>query len=105
MLKTILNTAAGFLLATCIIVISSNAFGLGGSSGVERLPIEEEPMINKEAVEAYKNGDISSDDAKRRIDLRLDELVRKDAIKGWEYADGRYVVEMNNSAIFTYFFD
>lgn len=104
-LKNILGTAAGFILAACVIVLSSSAFSFGIDMPERHLSMEEEPMISMDAIEGYRSGLLSKEDAMRRIDIRLNELVRIGAINSWEYTDGKYTIEMQNKATYVYYFD
>lgn len=66
--------------------------------------IETEPMIDKEAVEAYKNGEISKLTAIKRIDRRLNLLTEAGYIRSWVFIPEsfKYEVVLNSEAVFSY---
>ncbi len=71
----------------------------------KEIPLEQQPIINQDAVDDYKNGRISRKSATAIIEKQLNELVDTGNLKDWTYLDlgGRYDITLSNGTMFVYY--
>ena len=93
-----------FALMLCLAVLTGYSLAQQKTVPVRETAIAEEPIINKDAVTDYKNGEITREVAVGRIEKRLNELKDYGHIRDWEYVNEtrEYIVTLKNGAIFSY---
>ena len=103
-MERILNFFSIILLVAALAIGAKTEIMKDVSADNPNEAIENQPMINKDAVTAYRNGEITKTAALLKIDERLSELEKVGAIKGWEYFPGidSYRVILNNNAVYSY---
>ena len=103
-MERILNFFSIILLVAALAIGSKTEIMKNVSADNPNEAIENQPMIDKDAVTAYRNGEITKTAALLQIDARLSELEEIGAIKGWVfYPDtDSYGVILNNNAVYSY---
>ena len=99
-------TQSKVLVTSLIALVAIGEFTFFHNSTSEKeIPLEQQPIVNKEAVDDYKKGRISRESATAIIEKQLDELVDAGNLKDWTYLDmgKRYDITLSNGTMFAYY--
>lgn len=101
-----LNILKEIIVASAIGVALLSGYGIAMANGsmAKELPLAEQPIISKDAVDDYKHGLISRDSARTRIEMQLNQLQNMNNISDWEYKEdeNEYLITLSNGTLFAY---